>query len=509
MLWKYYDYNIYGRIFLKHANSGILHQREEKIMKSPLNIGWSQKDITPNKPVTLRGQFYTRISENVHSPILVTALAMENEKDHIVLCSCDLCGISSDLTKAVRESLQGKCQGLDLSKIIIFATHTHTAPNYGLRPEDETLGLHVAAEFLPDHLRPLKEALPDNVMTPLEYGLFLKDRIAEAVTEAWNNRKPGGVAPGFARAVVGHCRRTVYKDGSALMYGMTDREDFAFLEGGNDSGIELLYLFDTNEKLTGIVINVACPSQVVEHMKVVSSDYWGEVRRMLKEEFGDHLYVLAQCSSAGDQSPRDLIRRYKNIHEANFNNFDGLTEIGRRISAAVLEEYKVAKNNIAFEIELKHRSEILDFPTRRVTEQEYIHAKKCFEEYVAAKQSKRYGSGEMADLHGYAGIMKRRKIQDQSPRFSAEIHVVRVGNIVFATNPFELFLDYGLCIKARSIADQTFIVQLANSDGMYLPTEKAEKGGHYSAVVASGRTGKEGGALLVEKTLEMIKSVFE
>ena len=44
---------------------------------------------------------------------------------------------------------------------------------------------------------------------------------------------------------------------------------------------------------------------------------------------------------------------------------------------------------------------------------------------------------------------------------------------------------------------------------MYLPTEKAEKGGHYSAVVASGRTGKEGGALLVEKTLEMIKSVFE
>lgn len=64
-------------------------------MKSPLNIGWSQKDITPNKPVTLRGQFYTRISENVHSPILVTALAMENEKDHIVLCSCDLCGISS------------------------------------------------------------------------------------------------------------------------------------------------------------------------------------------------------------------------------------------------------------------------------------------------------------------------------------------------------------------------------------------------------------------------------
>jgi hypothetical protein len=65
-----------------------------------------------------------------------------------------------------------------------------------------------------------------------------------------------------------------------------------------------------------------------------------------------------------------------------------------------------------------------------------------------------------------------------------------------------------LQIKALSKADQTFIIQLANDSGSYLPTEKAEKGGHYSAVVASGKTGHEGGAILVNKTLQSINEMF-
>ena len=45
------------------------------------------------------------------------------------------------------------------------------------------------------------------------------------------------------------------------------------------------------------------------------------------------------------------------------------------------------------------------------------------------------------------------------------------------------------------------------SDGC-LPTEKAEKGGHYSAFVSSGVAGHEGGDLLVRKTVEEINKMF-
>ena len=91
----------------------------------------------------------------------------------------------------------------------------------------------------------------------------------------------------------------------------------------------------------------------------------------------------------------------------------------------------------------------------------------------------------------------------------AEAHIIRLGSIAIATNPFELFLDYGNQIKARSLAEQTFLVQLACGHEGYLPTEKAEKGGHYSAFVASGSVGHVGGEQLVRQTLQEINRMFK
>jgi len=43
----------------------------------------------------------------------------------------------------------------------------------------------------------------------------------------------------------------------------------------------------------------------------------------------------------------------------------------------------------------------------------------------------------------------------------SEFHVIRLGDIAIATNPFELFMDYGVLIKARSKAVFTLLVQLS------------------------------------------------
>ena len=70
------------------------------------------------------------------------------------------------------------------------------------------------------------------------------------------------------------------------------------------------------------------------------------------------------------------------------------------------------------------------------------------------------------------------------------------------------FFDYGNKIRARNRVRKAFLIQLACGSEGYLPTEKAEKGSHYSAYVSSGNVGHEGGEQLVRVTTEEINKMF-
>ena len=151
----------------------------------------------------------------------------------------------------------------------------------------------------------------------------------------------------------------------------------------------------------------------------------------------------------------------------------------------------------------------IDLPIRRVTRQEYEKAQAEFQAFLAGKKpGERLQVRDIVRLFPPGGIMARYEMQQTTSFYSPEIHVIRLGDIAIASNPFELFLDYGLRIKARSKAAQTFIVQLACDKGRYLPTEKAVAGGGYSAIVASNLVGPEGGRILVEQTVRLINSMF-
>jgi hypothetical protein len=101
-----------------------------------------------------------------------------------------------------------------------------------------------------------------------------------------------------------------------------------------------------------------------------------------------------------------------------------------------------------------------------------------------------------------------RQKTEPKPTYEMELHVLRIGDVAICTNPFELFTDYGIRIKARSKAVQTFVVQLVGG-GSYLPTAKAVRGGHYSAIVHSSLVGPEGGTALVDRTVSLIDSMWE
>ncbi len=494
---------------------------------SNLKFGWAEVDLTPDKKVALAGQFAERISQYVEKPITATAMAVSSEEEQMILVSCDLVAIGYNLLEDIRENLADNTVGIDPMKVVISAIHTHTGPVYPRfgRMRITTSFRKMLEQFLPEGKKYIeKENVSDNpeIITPQETYELLKERITKVILEAWANRKAGAFTNAFGRAAVGLCRRASYSDGSAQMWGDTNQAVFTEVEGGNDSGIELMYVFDDNKKLTGIVANLACPAQCVQHRLFVSPDFWGETKMLLRKHFGEDIFLLALCSAAGDQCPVDIVRwvePYSDVNDPNIDrkhplkrkadpsmfDLDGMRKAGKRIANEIIEVYEEGLDDVQESPEFVHHVHTMQLPIRRATLAQEIEAKKAIKDYLRDKDGD-VDYNDAAKLQIYTGILRRMEAQDIYDTLDTEVHIMRLGTIAIATNPFELFLDFGNQIKARSHAEQTFLIQLANGAEGYLPTEKAEKGGHYSAFISSGQVGHQGGDQLVRETLKDINT---
>jgi hypothetical protein len=106
-------------------------------------------------------------------------------------------------------------------------------------------------------------------------------------------------------------------------------------------------------------------------------------------------------------------------------------------------------------------------------------------------------------------VLERFDAQKNGPQSQTiEIHVLRIGDVAVATNPFEYYLDYGIQLKARSPAPQTFLIQLAGA-GTYVPSPRSTLGGGYGSLPASNPVGAEGGGVLRDRTVELIREYWK
>lgn len=458
-------------------------------------IGAAEVSITPDRPVTLAGQFHPRHSKGVLSPCMANVLALESREngtatDGAILVACDLVVIRpGELQDRFRRLVAPRLPGFDPDKLFLTATHTHSGPVTDQDSYDD-----------------YGETLPPN-----EYIPFLFDRLADAVVRAWDGRRRGAMAWGLGHAVVGQNRRVVYADGTAQMYGKTNRDDFRGFEGYEDHTLDCLFFTDPEGALLATAIALPCPTQAHEGETRVSADIWHDVRGLLRKKHGDDVAVLGFIAPAGDQIPRPMRRQAAEERMARLRGLTRTQEVARRITAAVDETWAAVKSDLRADVPFVHRIDRFDVPGRRVTDAEAEAARKS----IAALEGKeKITASDFRRSKWHQAVLDRHAAQDSSePRHAIEMHVLRLGDVALATNPFELYLDYGIQIQARSAAPQTVLVQLASPAsggvaGTYLPTPRAIAGGGYSAVVESSPVGPEGGQALVEHTVRAIGEMF-
>ena len=178
-------------------------------------------------------------------------------------------------------------------------------------------------------------------------------------------------------------------------------------------------------------------------------------------------------------------------------------EIALRVADAV--ERALAVTNPREHAEPEHLAHVvkhLELPPRGVSQKERDWAQKERARFI--KETNDSTSWWPERLGGVVETFEGRRKPGPVP---VEVHVMRIGDAAFATSPFELFLDYGLQIKAQSPAAQTFVVQIAGR-GWYLPTQRAVDAGGYGAMPAVSIVGPEGGQRLVEETLAAVGGLF-
>ena len=451
-----------------------------------LHVGGATVSITPDRPVALAGQMHTRIARNVESPVMATALALESRDgdkvvDQAVLISCDLVAIDDAVLQRVRRRLAERIPGLDVRKLLLNATHTHTGP------------VMTEGDY---------EIPKDGVMQPAEYAEFLSARVAEAAARLGNRAGQVGSAgdldmPWWLRigdrsmpTAVPRCTDPPIGRTSAASKVRRIR-----VSRSCSSGI-------STGKLLATAVNVACPSQEVEGGSAVNADFWHDVRESLRSRHGKDLLVLGWTGAAGDQSPHLMYRKRAEERMRTLRGLTRLQELSKRIVAAWDEAYEGARKEQHSDALLTHKVTTIELPVRAVSDAEAAEARSKVEALSKEPRNRRL-------VVWHQDVVKRHQRQKAGSvePFAMELHVIRLGDVAIATNVFELFTEFGIQIKARSRAIQTFVIQLAGP-GSYVPTARAVRGGGYSAIVESNLVGPEGGQVLADRTVELINSLW-
>ena len=496
-----------------------------------LRIGWGMRDVSTDLPVAIPGGWAKPISKGMADQLTVTALVIDNGFDAVLFLSCDLVHIY--LRQII--PIYGLAARMDptippLDKWIVNATHTHAGPML-CGP-----GRHGIAPGIP---------FDDKG----EYLNFFNRSAANAVVEAWKKRAPGQVAWGYGYVAGGFSRRTVYDrdlshderfltpqmkafknapvlTGRCTMHG-PNLPEFSHYEAGMDPFANYLFTFDAKGNLTGAIINLSTTAQCGSPKRgYMSADFWYETRQALRNKFGD-IYILPQCAAAGDITPRHqhyyeaqtrrLALKYGDRSDNRITQYR--LDLADRITSSFSEVLAWASKDKRRVLPLCHTVISPKLERDACSDEDLAETKRRLAEVEALPPTDTLPPKERlreetyrATLRGkYTWAIQRYEDVRKNPTAETPMHIVRLGPIAFASNPFELFIDYMHRIQRQSPFEQTFIVQLAHMGGMhagYLPTERAVANKGYSAEPYSHAIGARGGATLVAETVKELKRIL-
>lgn len=433
-----------------------------------IRIGAASKVINNQLGRYVQAAGVKKKATEIRGELEANALYIETETEKILLISCDLCGLEDFITRPTCQTI-GKATGIPADSILITCTHTHGGPSL----------------------------IKTNYLMPVdhEYIAKLKGWLVELAKDAVSSAADGAIGHAMGETQIGYNRRVCWADGTHSMHGDCTRDDFTGMEGPVDSQHTVICAADTNNNVRAICYcNTTHP--VHYYAKgVYSPDFVGVTRNILRDRFGD-IPILFINGAFGDIGIQDIQNRRDETAD----------EGSERVGAQAADETLRLMDEVTFAQDpvIRHAYDDLEVSLRFPSDEELSNARDLLARLDAGED---VASGmNVIMAHGATYLIDQFSGKKTD---TLEIHAIRIGDLGIATQPCELFSQFGLDIKRRSPAPTTFVSGITNGCAGYCPTMSGIIGGGYSgSALYWTRLAPDAGYRIVDKACELLHRLW-
>lgn len=428
--------------------------------QSELKVGFGAQEITPPVGLMMCGALEPRASVGTTDPLMAKAFVATDGTRPLAVVGVDIVGLPRAIMERAIAQVVARTD-LDHDAVIISCSHTHSGP-------------YTSGPFFLD-------ALDD------DYLNSLPDLIARSVERACAALQPATMHLGRSLVHDGHHHRHVQtKDGKATNSWMAETlNDLATSPqvigacGPIDPELWVVRFDDLGGQPLGVFFNFSVHTN--SHFGTTwSADYPGVVAEYMRDTFGPDVITVFAPGACGNINPLFGGKHWR----AGAELF---------AAAAVQAAQRAVLVEGPIRVDVLHRK--VAVPKRDPATQP-----------AGAIQRLNWGGG----LH-YESLFEPLLafVAGMPDLWVTSVVAARLGPFAIATNPGELFVEYGFRIKQQSPFPHTVVAELANDWAWYMPTPQAFEQQVYEALVGANQISPEGIETLVQTAVDLLQALWE
>ena len=398
--------------------------------RTGIKIGIAEINYKPDVGLDLvgnyRGDDYA--SRGIHDSLYAKALVAEDKRgEKVAVLSIDICMLPKEIVDFMREYIASN-SNIKTENVMIMATHTHSGPK-------------------PDLNNPLSKE-------------FLI-RAAGAVLEADERLMPTKISAGRSQeSRISHNRRLRAKDGTTHMCWEKLDTGYIIEPWGSIDPEVIALTFEQEGKETGVLVNFGCHATTLTGNNwLYSADYPGYLAESIKRVKGKDYISLFCNGCCGNVTQVDYRIGFP-------STFQECQRIGYILGVSAME---AMQNSTPLQGDIVAASrEMVPLDRIDISDERLEWAKKLMK-IVEKEGMPPIQADGMPDAYYAKSWIEMREKQDIID--SAEVMVIRIGDLAFVGLPGEIFNEFGIDIKEKSPCLNTIITGNTNDKRAYFPTK--------------------------------------